>query len=265
MNRATATLEIVEPSSPPELSSRKEFRSVVTTAYFRQAPPVSQVSLKIQFLKRGLDWGLSGFFLVLTFPLFLMIMLLIKLTSKGPILYKQIRIGEDRRNGPRTYFFLTLGKGHDPRQEDWGGRPFEILKFRTMIHEAEKGTGPMWSIKNDPRITAVGKFLRKTHLDELPQLLNILRGEMSLVGPRPERPFFVQKLKGAIPQYTKRTAVKPGLTGLAQIRHKYDESVSDVKKKIRYDLFYIKNCCLLFDLKILFQTFGILIVKSSKR
>jgi lipopolysaccharide/colanic/teichoic acid biosynthesis glycosyltransferase len=123
-----------------------------------------------------------------------------------------------------------------------------------MVQDAEKGTGPVWSVKGDPRITKVGKFIRKVRIDEIPQIINILRGEMSLVGPRPERPFFVEQLSKEIPLYKRRLAVRPGLTGWAQVKHKYDESIEDVKMKLKYDLFYIENMSLRMDLKIIFRT-----------
>jgi lipopolysaccharide/colanic/teichoic acid biosynthesis glycosyltransferase len=153
----------------------------------------------------------------------------IKVDSAGKIFYKQDRCGT-------------------------GGKVFKIYKFRTMKSDAEKLTGPVWSQKDDPRITRVGRFLRRVRLDELPQMINVLKGEMSLVGPRPERPFFVEKLAVEIPYYKRRLKVKPGITGWAQVKHKYDESIEDVKIKLRYDLFYIENMSLRMDLKILIRT-----------
>ncbi len=129
-----------------------------------------------------------------------------------------------------------------------------MLKFRSMYIDAEKHTGPVWSQKDDPRITKVGKILRILRIDELPQMYNVLKGEMSLVGPRPERPFFVEKLSEQIPYYKRRLKVRPGITGWAQVKHKYDESIEDVKIKLRYDLFYIENMSIRMDMKILFRT-----------
>ena len=123
-----------------------------------------------------------------------------------------------------------------------------------MQHDAEKITGPVWSQKGDPRITRVGNIIRKLRIDEIPQMYNVLKGEMSLVGPRPERPFFVDKLSEQIPYYKRRLKVRPGITGWAQVKHKYDESIEDVKIKLRYDLFYIENMSLRMDFKILFRT-----------
>jgi lipopolysaccharide/colanic/teichoic acid biosynthesis glycosyltransferase len=139
------------------------------------------------------------------------------------------------------------------------GNHFKILKFRSMHLDAEKKSGPIWAGKNDPRVTNAGRILRKTHLDEIPQFINVLKGDMSLVGPRPERPFFVDKLTKEIPLYNHRHRVRPGITGWAQVKHKYDENMDDVRTKIKYDLFYIENISWRLDLKILFNTIYVMI------
>ncbi len=180
-------------------------------------------------IKRLMDIILSLLLIIITLPVTLMMSLLIKLESRGPVFYKQDRSGMN-------------------------GKVFKIFKFRTMIADAEKHSGPVWSTKDDPRITRIGKFMRKVRLDEIPQAINILKGEMSFVGPRPERPFFVEKLSQEIPLYKRRLKVRPGITGWAQVKHKYDESIDDVKMKLRYDLFYIENMSLRMDFKILFRT-----------
>ena len=180
-------------------------------------------------IKRLMDIILSFMLIIITSPATLIASLLIKLESKGPIFYKQERAGMN-------------------------GKVFKIIKFRTMVVDAEKHSGPVWSTKDDPRITRVGKFMRKVRLDEIPQAINILRGDMSFVGPRPERPFFVEKLSHEIPLYKRRLKVRPGITGWAQVKHKYDETIDDVKVKLRYDLFYIENMSLRMDFKILFRT-----------
>jgi exopolysaccharide biosynthesis polyprenyl glycosylphosphotransferase len=172
-------------------------------------------------------------------PLLLVLAVLIKLTSKGPVFFKQPRVGRN-------------------------GKIFEIIKLRTMHLDAEQSTGPIWAKPNDPRITPVGKFLRMTHLDEVPQLLNVLKGEMSLVGPRPERPVFVDRFRNQIPYYSERLRVKPGITGLAQVCHKYDETLRDVKRKLAYDLLYIQRMCLMVDLAILFMTVRRLTGKGAR-
>jgi exopolysaccharide biosynthesis polyprenyl glycosylphosphotransferase len=180
-------------------------------------------------LKRILDIVVSLLILIISFPIILIASLAIKLDSKGPIFFKQERCGMNNKS-------------------------FRIIKFRSMQHDAEKITGPVWSQKGDPRITKVGNIIRKLRIDEIPQMYNVLRGEMSLVGPRPERPFFVEKLSEQIPYYKRRLKVRPGITGWAQVKHKYDESIEDVKIKLRYDLFYIENMSLRMDFKILFRT-----------
>ncbi len=180
-------------------------------------------------VKRLLDIIVSFLILILTLPVSLAAAIAIKLDSKGPALFIQERMGQN-------------------------GEEFNMIKFRSMVTDAEKHSGPTWSTKDDPRITKVGKFIRKVRIDELPQMINVLKGEMSLVGPRPERPFFVEKLSEEIPLYKRRLTVRPGVTGWAQVKHKYDENIEDVKTKLRYDLFYIENISLRMDLKILFRT-----------
>jgi exopolysaccharide biosynthesis polyprenyl glycosylphosphotransferase len=179
-------------------------------------------------LKRMLDVCVSATVLLVGFPVWLFIALVIKLESPGPILYTQDRVGRD-------------------------GKVFRILKFRSMKAGAE-AAGPQWANKKDVRVTRVGKILRKLHLDEVPQLWNVLKGEMSLVGPRPERPVFVEQLAKEIPLYHRRMNVRPGITGWAQVKHKYDETIEDVRKKVQYDLFYIENMSLRMDFKILLST-----------
>lgn len=182
-----------------------------------------------RFLKRLIDIFISTIVLTILFPFMAFTAFLIKLDSRGPVLYRQKRIG-------------------------FRGTEFTLYKFRSMVSDAEKHTGPVWARKNDTRITRVGKFMRPLRIDELPQLINVLKGDMSFVGPRPERPAFVDKLHRAIPLYTLRLNVHPGITGLAQVKHKYDTSVESVKHKLRYDLHYINNMSLRMDLKILFKT-----------
>jgi exopolysaccharide biosynthesis polyprenyl glycosylphosphotransferase len=179
--------------------------------------------------KRILDVATSSAILILGLPVWLLIALIIKVDSRGPVLYRQMRVGK-------------------------GGEHFKMFKFRSMRSDAEKKSGPVWAGKNDPRVTHSGWLLRKTHLDEVPQFINVLIGNMSLVGPRPERPYFVEKLKKEIPLYNHRHRVRPGITGWAQVKHKYDESVEDVRTKIKYDLFYIENISWRLDLKILLNT-----------
>ena len=172
-------------------------------------------------------FGLIGF--VLALPVMLIVSVLVKLSSKGPVFYRQTRLGRQ-------------------------GKPFLLYKFRSMRQDAEADTGAVWATKDDPRITPLGRWLRKLRLDELPQLLNVIRGEMSLVGPRPERPEFIAVLQEKIPYYRHRLYVKPGVTGWAQINHKYGDTIEDTVVKLEYDLYYIKNLAPSLDFYILFHT-----------
>lgn len=145
------------------------------------------------------------------------------------------------------------------RTQNQFGKPFEVFKFRTMVYDAEKRCGPVWATVNDPRVTRLGRLLRKTRLDEIPQLINVIRGEMLIVGPRPERPFFIEKLSREIDGYTRRLDVLPGITGLAQVENGYDGSIDDVRSKVRYDLEYIRRSSLRSDLKIMLRTVGVVL------
>ena len=183
--------------------------------------------------KRIMDVFIAGALLLLTAPIMLLTMILIKIDSKGPIFYSQERVG--------LY-----------------GRKFMVHKFRTMRIDAE-ADGPQWASKNDPRITRIGRFLRKTRIDELPQLWCVLQGDMSMVGPRPEREHFINTLRTQIPLYMFRLKMKPGLTGWAQVRHSYDSSIEDVQKKLQYDLYYFENMSLLLDFQILVRTIWVVL------
>ncbi|MDX1428967.1 MAG: sugar transferase [Rhodothermales bacterium] len=182
-----------------------------------------------QSTKRLLDGLVATVVLVIGFPLWALIGLLIRVTSPGPSIYRQERVGRN-------------------------GRLFTMYKFRTMRENAEALSGPVWATEDDPRYTPIGRWLRKTRLDEIPQFWNVLKGDMSLVGPRPERPYFVERLADEIPLYNRRHRVKPGITGWAQVKWKYDTSLADVRQKVKYDLFYIENMSLRMDFKILFRT-----------
>ncbi len=177
-------------------------------------------------VKRVLETLLAGLLAILALPVIGLAALAVKLTSKGPAFYTQTRLGR-------------------------GGRLFTIYKIRTMVHNCESLTGPRWSIPGDPRVTRVGWLLRVSHLDELPQLLNVLRGDMSLIGPRPERPEFLPELERAYPVYRQRLAVRPGVTGLAQVQLPADSDLEGVGKKLAHDLFYIRNISLWLDLRLL--------------
>jgi lipopolysaccharide/colanic/teichoic acid biosynthesis glycosyltransferase len=195
--------------------------------------------------------------LVITLPFFLIIPVLIKLDSLGPVFYHQARAGCNRRRRERRVRNLQVEKERrsSPRRiQNAYGKPFVMYKFRTMVKDAERRSGPVWAMRDDPRITNIGHWLRKTHLDELPQLWNVLRGDMSLVGPRPERPEIISKIVREIPDYGQRLQTKPGLTGLAQICWGGDGSMDDVRKKLQFDLVYIARQTWRMRLRILFYT-----------
>ena len=198
--------------------------------------PTSRVEALIN---RVGDIGISLALLVFTLPLMLLVALLIRGDSPGPVLYRQERVG-------------------------LGGKPFVLLKFRSMNCNAE-ARGPAWAQQRDPRVTRVGSFMRRTRIDELPQLLNVLSGEMSFIGPRPERPHFVEQLGELIPFYRERARVKPGLTGWAQVNYPYGASVEDARAKLSYDLFYVKNRSTLLDLAILFATVRVILFQEGAR
>ena len=188
-------------------------------------------------LKRFFDFLLSFSLLIVLSPFLILIGLFIKISSKGPMIYSQERLG-------------------------YLGKPYWIYKFRSMIVNAEENSGPVWASDDDPRVTPLGRVLRKYRIDELPQLINVFLGQMSLIGPRPERPYFTEKLKEKFPLYERRFRVRPGITGWSQIKHPSDLEEDDVKQKLRYDFYYIENLSLNLDLKILIST--IVVVLSGK-
>lgn len=189
--------------------------------------------------KRAIDIGIAGFLLVATAPLTFILCSIIRMESAGPAIYRQKRVGLH-------------------------GKDFTLYKLRSMALDAEKN-GAVWAMRNDPRVTRVGRIIRKLRLDELPQLVNVLRGDMSLIGPRPERPEFVDKLEQIIPYFYLRQTVKPGMTGWAQVSYPYGASEEDARIKLEYDLYYIKNMSLFFDLKIMLKTVGVVLFPSGAR
>lgn len=218
--------------------------------------------------KRAADIALALSMLVCAAPAMFVIAVFIKLDSKGPIFYRQLRIGINRRKSRRNFDPSVLDQAyfesnHNKRRIAYFGQPFQILKFRSMRLDAE-AKGHQWCKEQDPRITRFGALLRKTHLDELPQIFNILKGDMSLVGPRPERPEFMKELLYTIPDYEKRLLVKPGLTGLAQVLHRSDLTIQDVKKKVKYDLLYLKRGSVLSDIRIMFATAPLMFGAESR-
>ena len=195
------------------------------------------LTIQQRFAKRLTDLAVSLFVIVPLFPVWLIVSLAIKIESRGPVLYRQERVGQN-------------------------GKVFMINKFRSMVQEAETMTGPIWAKQEDPRITNVGQFLRRFRLDEVPQFINVLIGDMSVVGPRPERPYFVQKLMEEFPYYYRRHRIRTGITGWAQIKHSYDSSLADVRQKLKYDFFYIENTSFSLDLLIMLRT--VLVMISGK-
>lgn len=184
-------------------------------------------------LKKAFDLLLTIPFMTLFIPFAIIIAIAIKIESKGPILYKQVRVGRDFRK-------------------------FKTIKFRSMQHNAEENTGPMWAETNDPRITRVGRFLRRFRFDEVPQFLNVLKGDMSIIGPRPERPYFVDQLSKEYPLYHRRLSVLPGISGWAQIKQSYDQNLDDIRQKLKFDFYYIENISFGLDLKIMISTIWVM-------
>jgi sugar transferase (PEP-CTERM system associated) len=191
------------------------------------------------FMKRSFDLVCSVIILALTFPIMLLAALAIWIEDRGPVFYSQERVGKD-------------------------GKTFRVHKFRSMRTDAEKGGKPQWAQQNDPRITRTGNFMRKTRIDELPQILNVFKGEMSFVGPRPERPYFVEQLIEVVPYYNVRHSVQPGITGWAQVRYGYGASAEDALQKLQYDLYYVKNNSLFLDVLILIDTLKVVLFRSGR-
>jgi len=237
----TITLGIV-PSNKTSLSeeiTHSSFAAVLPS--WRGSRSVFLENLKQKWLydkiKRVIDVILALLMLLISFFFWPFIALAIKLEDSGPIFYRQERIGKDKK-------------------------PFLLIKFRSMKKKAERYGQPVWAEKKDPRITRVGKLLRRTHLDEIPQMLNILKGDIGLVGPRPERPEFAAQLEKEIPYFPMRHIIKPGFTGWAQIKFRYARSVVDSLEKFQYDLYYLKNRSLMLDLRILLKTFKLFFRKE---
>ncbi len=194
-------------------------------------PPLAPTTLQRCYapVRRALDFSAALTLLVVSCPVLLLAALAVRFSSRGPAFYTQVRTGR-------------------------GGRPFTIYKIRTMVDNCESLTGPRWTMPGDPRITPIGWLLRRSHLDELPQLLNVLKGEMSLIGPRPERPEFVERLERALPGYPALHHVLPGITGLAQIQLPPDTDIDSVRRKLQYDLYYVRHWGLLLDLRVTLGT-----------
>lgn len=232
-------IEVVEAVSLYEKISGKIFVRSLKPSDLIFCDGFNRVKL-VHVSKRILDILLAFIGLILSLPIFLILSVLIKLDSKGPVFYRQERVGER-------------------------GRPFMLMKFRSMRQDAEAVSGPVWASEGDSRVTRVGRVMRLLRVDEIPQMINVLKGEMSFVGPRPERPVFVEQLQKKIPYYDLRFTVKPGLTGWAQVKYQYGSSEEDALEKLQYDLYYIKHLSLLFDLTIVFETIQVVLMGKGSR
>ena len=208
-------------------------------------------------LNRLVNVLLAGLLMLALWPVFLVVALAVKLTSPGPVFYTQTRVGLDRRRrrpGSMAY---------DRRVRNLGGSVFRIYKFRSMRADAERGTGAVWAQRSDPRVTPLGRFLRKTRLDELPQLINVLLGDMNIVGPRPERPSIVHRLREDIDEYLLRHRTRPGITGWAQINQSYDTTLDDVRSKVRYDIEYLRRQGMAMDMRIMLMTIPVVLFRRG--
>ncbi len=214
-------------NKPPLIAPEPSTIALISTCFL--GGMVRFVRRRFREFKRVFDIIGGAIGLVIVSPVIAFTAVVIKAVSPGPVFFTQERVG-------------------------WGGEIFKIYKMRTMCLNAEKYTGPVWAKEDDPRLIMFGKVIRKMHIDELPQLYNVLKGDMSIIGPRPERPVFVKELSCKISDYPKRIEVRPGITGLAQVWHKYDETIQDVRKKVKYDLLYIREMCFMVDLRILLRT-----------
>lgn len=235
---SSARLRLIEPAP----------RAIVFAA--RELNPVHELARRVL----NIVAALAG--LAFAAPIMVIVALAVRFTSRGPIIYTQIRVGQDRRRR-----IVRLGDAR--RANDLGGKPFRIYKFRTMRVDAEKMSGAVWASQNDPRLSPIGGFLRKYRLDELPQLFNVLKGDMNIVGPRPERPSIFQELSRNIPQYEARQLVRPGITGLAQVSQQYDQCMDDVRNKLRYDLEYLTRQSLFEDVRIMARTVPVVLLRKG--
>jgi lipopolysaccharide/colanic/teichoic acid biosynthesis glycosyltransferase len=209
---------------------------------------------RTDYLRRGLNVAVAAVLLVLLSPLMLLIAVVIRLTSPGPVIYTQTRVGVDRR---------TAGGGNWRRRVDHGGRLFTMYKFRTMAVTNSSAAPQVWATPDDPRITPVGRVLRKFRLDELPQLFNVLKGDMNVVGPRPEQPLIFASLRDQVEHYPLRQRVLPGITGWAQVHQSYDQCVDDVRTKLRFDLYYLRTASATQDLRILARTVPVVLLRKG--
>jgi lipopolysaccharide/colanic/teichoic acid biosynthesis glycosyltransferase len=248
-------------SAPPSGEWREVARPIETVLDAdlprRDAPVLPEVPhRRAELANRIVNVAIAIVALILLSPVLLLVALVVRLTSRGPVLYTQTRVGLDRRFGR----IIAL---YDRRETDQGGRIFTIYKFRSMYADAERHTGAVWATRLDPRITPVGRVLRRYRLDELPQLLNVLKGDMNIVGPRPERPSIFARLCEDISEYPLRQRARPGITGWAQVNQSYDSCVEDVRAKVHYDLEYIARQSLVEDFRIMLKTVPVMLFRRG--
>jgi lipopolysaccharide/colanic/teichoic acid biosynthesis glycosyltransferase len=248
-------------SSPKSSDSIEIVRNIPLTREIprrrAQAPADQAARSRGAGLHRVMNVTIASVALILVSPVLLVFAALVKLTSAGPIFYSQPRVGIDRRRARRE------DNTYDRRARDLGGLPFMIYKFRTMYVGAEQPNGAVWATKGDPRVTPIGRFMRTFRIDELPQLINVIRGDMNIVGPRPERPSIFSRLRVDIEEYPLRQRAKPGITGWAQVNQAYDTSLDDVRAKVRYDLEYLQRQGVREDLMIMARTFPVMIFRKG--
>lgn len=264
----TVAFELLQPGLPLPVYLLEFFATTSLMALFRFAPRLADeifrsnlpwspgTTLTSERPRRILNVLVAAVGLFISLPVMVIIAIAIKLTSRGPVIYTQERIGLDIRG--------TRPTSSDPRRKvDLGGRPFLMYKFRTMCVDAESGTGAVWCSKKDPRVTPIGEFLRHCRLDELPQLVNVLKGDMNVVGPRPERPTLFANLREQLPRYSMRQRARPGITGYAQVNLEYDASIEDVGRKLEYDLEYLTRQSVLTDLYIMAMTIPVMLFRDK--
>lgn len=209
-------------------------------------------------ISRAFNFTVAIVLFLIACPVMILAAISVGLSSRGPVLYTQTRVGVDRR-------WSRARALRERRREDLGGAPFTIYKFRSMRVDAEINGQAVWAKQDDDRVTSIGKFIRKTRIDELPQLFNVLRGDMNIVGPRPERPSIFVRLREQIAEYPVRQRVKPGITGLAQVSNPYDENLDDVRRKVAYDIRYMERQSLGEDIRIMLKTIPVIVLRIGSR
>ncbi len=238
------------------LSDSRPADVVYTTPMAASAIEAFEPLSRSESLDRLVNFVIAGVALIVISPLMLLVALAVKLTSPGPAFYTQTRVGRDRRRAKE--------RGSDNRRRNnSGGSLFTIYKFRSMRTDAEVGGQAIWAVQNDPRVTPIGAFLRKSRLDELPQFINVVKGDMNIVGPRPERPQIFVEIAEQIPEYRLRALAKPGITGWAQINHTYDTCLDGVRIKVRYDLEYLRSASVLTDVAIMAKTIPVMLLRRG--